>query len=217
MTASHGGPAVPIRGCETRRDETRRGWPPLRRVAMCGERSLACWYQRRELHPQLAVFEAAASAGWATLACGTGREDRTLLSLLVRQVSSPDDEPRVAPEEGLAPPPQRFKAADPSIGTLRIVRFRARDVSSNGAMVGIDDGHRRDVPELSASASPLPPRASSVIDRASRTANGSRYGQSRTASTALMRRVVLRGSQRRSALADRSDGLTAVRTIGPST
>ena len=42
------------------------------------------------------------------------REDRTLLGLLVGQVSSPEGELRgTVPEEGLEPPPQRFKGARP--------------------------------------------------------------------------------------------------------
>lgn len=49
----------------------------------------------RESYPHDAGFEAAASADWATFAVGTGREDRTLLSLFVRQEPSPDDEPRM--------------------------------------------------------------------------------------------------------------------------
>ena len=51
--------------------------------------------ERRESNLHFAGFESAASASWATFARSTGREDRTLLSLFVRQEPSPDDKPRM--------------------------------------------------------------------------------------------------------------------------
>jgi hypothetical protein len=107
---------------------------------------------------------------------GTGRENRTLLVLLVRQVSSPDERAPLAfgqscsaPEEGLAPPPQRFKAADPALGTLRIDRSK----------IG-------------------------------------RYGQSRTAWAALMRRALLRGSQRLSSCGAVTENRTRIPSVACS-
>ena len=84
---------------------------------------------------------------------GTGREDRTLLSLRVRQVSSPDDGPRgnedlaLAPEEGLEPSPQRFKVADPFLWTTP---ERSLWTESNclGSLVGTSGPPRRSAASL---------------------------------------------------------------------
>lgn len=70
---------------------------------------------------------------------GTGREDRTLLALLVMQTSSPDEpapQENEVPEEGLAPSPLRFKGAYPSLDHSGVENWRLDRVGRPGRCHG---------------------------------------------------------------------------------
>lgn len=101
--------------------------------------------QRGNSNPHCPGFEAVASFQLGYVGASAEREDRTLLGLLVGQVSSPEGEPRAAPEEGFEPPLQRFKVARPTTGPLRIVSRcgRSRTVALRLMGPGVRRGSQR--------------------------------------------------------------------------